>query len=38
MKFASTIGLFAGVATAAIDFGNWHPAVDGDVRSPCPAL
>jgi hypothetical protein len=25
-------------AATALDFSNWHPPVEGDVRSPCPAL
>jgi hypothetical protein len=37
MKLAATVVCIASVAVA-VDFRNWHPAVDGDARSPCPAL
>ncbi|ORY67212.1 Chloroperoxidase [Pseudomassariella vexata] len=40
MLFASFLAAvaFSGVAFGAIDFENWAPPGDGDVRGPCPAL
>ncbi|PSN70441.1 Cloroperoxidase, partial [Corynespora cassiicola Philippines] len=38
MKFLSSLLASAALAAATVDFGNWHPPVAGDVRSPCPAL
>lgn len=40
MKPQSILLAIAGILTTAtsLDFGDWHPPVSGDVRSPCPAL
>ena len=38
MKITSALFAVVGLVSAAIDFGNWHPPVSGEVRSPCPAL
>jgi hypothetical protein len=37
MKFLYTFLAIVNL-TVALDFGNWHPPVSGDLRSPCPAL
>jgi hypothetical protein len=37
MKFLYTLLATIGL-TVALDFGDWHPPVVGDLRSPCPAL
>jgi hypothetical protein len=37
MKFFYTLLAIIGFTTA-LDFGDWHPPVAGDLRSPCPAL
>jgi len=37
MKFLCSLLAIIGL-TVALDFGDWHPPVAGDLRSPCPAL
>ncbi|KAF2476480.1 Cloroperoxidase [Lindgomyces ingoldianus] len=38
MRISFPFFTLAGLAGAANTFGYWHPPVQGDVRSPCPAL
>lgn len=39
MKFLTSVLALSATATAAASiFDDWHPAVKGDARSPCPAL
>jgi hypothetical protein len=38
MKVQSLLLAFASIATAELNFGDWHPPVEGEVRSPCPVL
>lgn len=38
MKLTSCVLIIAPLATAAVNFTNFHPPFPGDLRSPCPAL